>query len=101
MNVGEIVVRAEGLSRSYGQGDGRVHALRDASLELRAGELVVLRGPSGSGKTTLLNLLGGLDEPDSGEVWIGERRLTGAPERDLVEMRRTDLGEGGRSLLRR
>ncbi len=92
MSVGAIVVRADGLSRSYGHGDGRVHALRDASLQLRAGELVVLRGPSGSGKTTLLNLLGGLDEPDAGEVWIGERRLTGAPESELVEMRRTDLG---------
>lgn len=86
------VVRAEGLSRSYGQGAGTVHALRDASLELRAGELVVLRGPSGSGKTTLLNLLGGLDAPDSGTVWIGDRQLTGAPEKDLVDMRRTDLG---------
>lgn len=86
------VVRAEGLSRSYGQGDGRVHALREASLELRAGELVVLRGPSGSGKTTLLNLLGGLDAPDAGIVWIGERQLTGAPESELVDMRRSDLG---------
>lgn len=88
----DAVVRAEGLSRSYGEGAGRVHALIDASLQLRAGELVVLRGPSGSGKTTLLNLLGGLDAPDAGEVWIGERQLTGAPEKELVELRRTELG---------
>lgn len=88
----DAVVRAEGLSRSYGQGAGLVHALRDASLELHAGELVVLRGPSGSGKTTLLNLLGGLDAPDAGTVWIGDRRLTGAPEKELVDLRRTELG---------
>jgi putative ABC transport system ATP-binding protein len=90
--TGEVAVRAEGLSRSYGEGAGLVHALRDASLEVRAGELVVLRGPSGSGKTTLLNLLGALDAPDAGTVWIGDRQLTGAPEKELVEMRRTDLG---------
>ena len=88
----DVVVRAEGLSRSYGQGAGLVHALSDATLEVRAGELVVLRGPSGSGKTTLLNLLGGLDAPDAGTVWIGDRQLTGAPERELVDMRRSDLG---------
>jgi putative ABC transport system ATP-binding protein len=92
MTAGGLVVRAEGLSRSYGEGDGLVHALRDASLELRAGELVVVRGPSGSGKTTLLNLIGGLDEPDAGTVWIGDRRLTGAPESELVDLRRTELG---------
>jgi len=90
--TGDAVVRAEGLSRSYGQGAGLVHALREASLELHAGELVVLRGPSGSGKTTLLNLLGGLDAPDAGTVWIGDRRLTGAPEKELVDLRRTELG---------
>lgn len=90
--TGDVVVRAEGLTRTYGHGAGLVHALREASLELRAGELVVLRGPSGSGKTTLLNLLGGLDAPDAGTVWIGDRQLTGAPEKELVDMRRTDLG---------
>src|SRR6478735_7526367 len=89
---GGPAMRAEGLTRVFGSGDTAVHALRDASLELHAGELVVLRGPSGSGKTTLLNLLGGLDAPDAGTVWIGDRQLTGAPEEDLVDMRRTDLG---------
>ncbi len=62
------------------------------SLELRAGELVILRGPSGSGKTTLLNLLGGLDTPTAGSVWLGERELTGASETDLMAVRRAELG---------
>ena len=86
------VLRAEGLTRVFGSGETAVHALTDASLELHPGELVVLRGPSGSGKTTLLNLLGGLDAPTEGSVWLGDRKLTGAPESELVELRRRELG---------
>jgi putative ABC transport system ATP-binding protein len=90
--MSEIVLRCEGLSRVYGSGETAVHALRDADLELRAGELVVLRGPSGSGKTTLLNLLGGLDTPTAGHVWLEDRELSGAPEAELVEARRHRIG---------
>jgi putative ABC transport system ATP-binding protein len=86
------VLRAEGLTRVFGAGDTAVHALTNVSLELAAGELVVLRGPSGSGKTTLLNLLGGLDTPSSGTVWLGERNLTKADEAELVEIRRREIG---------
>jgi putative ABC transport system ATP-binding protein len=88
----ETVLRCEGLTRSYGAGPTEVHALVDASLQVRKGELVVLRGPSGSGKTTLLNLLGGLDEPTAGSVWIGDRPVTGASESELVDMRRHEIG---------
>ena len=90
--IGDVVMRCEGLSRSYGSGDTIVHALRDADVEVRAGELLVLRGPSGSGKTTLLNLLGGLDVPTSGRVWLGDREVTGATEAELIDMRRRELG---------
>jgi putative ABC transport system ATP-binding protein len=90
--TGEVVLRCEGLSRVYGSGETAVHALRGASLTVRAGELVVLRGPSGSGKTTLLNLLGGLETATSGKVWLGDREITGAPESELVEVRRHELG---------
>lgn len=89
---GEIVLRCEGLSRVYGSGETAVHALRGASLSVHAGELVVLRGPSGSGKTTLLNLLGGLETATAGQVWLGDRELTSAPESELVEVRRHQLG---------
>ncbi len=90
--IGDVVIRCEGLSRSYGSGENEVHALRDAALEVRSGELLVLRGPSGSGKTTLLNLLGGLDKPTSGQVWLGDREVTGASEAELIDMRRRELG---------
>jgi putative ABC transport system ATP-binding protein len=90
--IGDVVIRCEGLSRSYGSGENEVHALTDAALEVRSGELLVLRGPSGSGKTTLLNLLGGLDKPTSGQVWLGEREVTGASEAELIDMRRRELG---------
>ena len=88
----QAVLRCEGLTRIYGHGATEVTALVDAELSVRAGELVILRGPSGSGKTTLLNLLGGLDVPTRGTVWLGDRQVSGASERDLVEMRRREIG---------
>ncbi|MCC6856719.1 MAG: ATP-binding cassette domain-containing protein, partial [Microbacteriaceae bacterium] len=88
----QAVLRCEALTRTYGSGATEVKALVDAELAIEPGELVILRGPSGSGKTTLLNLLGGLDVPTSGHVWLGEREVTGASERDLVDMRRREIG---------
>jgi len=88
----EAVIRCEGLTRDFGSGASAVRALDDATLELHAGELVMLRGPSGSGKTTLLNLLGGLDTPTSGRVWMGDREVTGAEEAEIVELRRSRVG---------
>lgn len=88
----QAVLRCDGLTRIYGHGATEVTALIDAELSVRAGELVILRGPSGSGKTTLLNLLGGLDVPTRGTVWLGDRQVSGASERDLVEMRRREIG---------
>lgn len=86
------VLTAEALTKTYGSGDTAVEAVAGVDLELRAGELVVLRGASGSGKTTLLNLLGGLDTPTSGTVRLGDRLVTGASEDELVELRRRELG---------
>jgi putative ABC transport system ATP-binding protein len=89
---GDIVLSCENLSRTYGHGANEVHALADVGLEVRAGELVILRGPSGSGKTTLLNILGGLDEPSTGTVTLGDRAVTGASESVITDMRRREIG---------
>jgi putative ABC transport system ATP-binding protein len=88
----DAVLAADHLTRTYGSGATAVRAVDDVSLQLGAGELVVLRGPSGSGKTTLLNLLGALDTPDSGSVRLDGSELVGADEDDLVELRRSSLG---------
>ena len=85
-------LRSAGLSRDYGRPGNEVHALVEATLEVFPGELVVLRGPSGSGKTTLLNLLGGLDRPTAGQVWLGDIDLSTATEDELTELRTTRFG---------
>ena len=89
---GEPVLRARGISRTYGSGDATVHALRDVDLDVARGEFVVLLGASGSGKSTLLNILGGLDTPTSGELLFEGRPLTGRGETALTSYRREHVG---------
>ncbi|MEV0152438.1 ABC transporter ATP-binding protein [Micromonospora sp. NPDC050686] len=90
--VTDDVVQVERVNRTFGRGEHAVHAVRDVSLTARRGELVVVRGRSGAGKTTLLNLVGGLDRPDSGQVRVAGRDVSGAPERELLELRRGTIG---------
>jgi len=84
------MVAAAGVTRDYDGGHGRpvVHALRGVDLSAAPGELVCIRGRSGSGKTTLLNLLGGLDHPTAGRIWMDGREVTAMRERDLVRLHR-------------
>jgi putative ABC transport system ATP-binding protein len=89
---GEVVLRAQGVSRVFGHGSTEVHACTDIDLQVHAGELLVVKGPSGAGKTTLLNLLGGLDRPTSGQVYLGDRELSAMSEKDLVDVRREEVG---------
>ena len=86
------VLRARGLTRVFGTGAASVRACDDVSFDLSHGELLVIRGRSGSGKTTLLNLLGALDPPTTGSVFLDELDLTRQSEKALVEIRRSQLG---------
>lgn len=85
-------LRAENVSRTFGTGAGEVHACTDVSIEVHAGELLVVRGKSGSGKTTLLNMLGGLDRPTSGSVWLGDQEISALSDTKLAHMRRGKIG---------
>ena len=73
---GEIALRCENLHRYLGQGDGRVHVLRGVTFEARAGNVCAIVGPSGCGKSTLLYLLGLLDQPDQGSIWIRNQLMS-------------------------
>jgi putative ABC transport system ATP-binding protein len=88
----ETVVRATGLTRRYKMGDAFVDALRGVDLSIQRGEFVTLVGPSGSGKSTVLNLIGGLDRPTSGQVWIDGVELSATDERALTRHRREHVG---------
>jgi len=87
-----VALRGEKLTRTFSSSAGDVHACVGIDIEVRAGELVVVRGPSGAGKTTLLNLLGGLDRPTSGTVWLGDVEATALNEDELATLRRERLG---------
>jgi putative ABC transport system ATP-binding protein len=86
------VLRARGLRREYGKGEGLVRAVDGVDLDIGAGETVAVMGPSGCGKSTLLHLLGGLDRPSGGEVSLNGRRIDDIGEKALARMRRTAVG---------
>jgi putative ABC transport system ATP-binding protein len=86
------VVRAVNLSKSYGPARAAVRAVRGVSVSVDPSSLVALAGPSGSGKTTLLNLIGCLDRPDAGEIWIEGRNISTLTAGALNALRRDRLG---------
>ena len=90
--MSEAVLRAAEITKIYQMGEVQVHALRGVSLELVAGELLVLLGASGSGKSPLLNILGGLDRPTDGRVHYRDQELTTADEKALTLYRRDHVG---------
>ena len=88
-----VLIRTENLWKEYRTGkDQTLQVLRGVELEIRTGEIVAIVGPSGSGKSTLLHLLGGLDRPTLGKVFLNDRDMFAIPEEDLVSFRNKSLG---------
>ncbi len=90
--VDNSVICCEHVTKSYLEGERRRTVLQDVCLRIRPGELVVLLGKSGSGKSTLLNLVSGIDAPDSGAIWVANRRLDQLSERERTLFRRRSIG---------
>jgi len=86
------MIRAENLTKDYMMGGSVVHALRGVNLSVDRGEFLSIVGPSGSGKTTLLNVVGALDRPSGGKLFLDGVDLTEVPERRLYEVRRKKIG---------
>ena len=86
------ILRAEGLKKTYGKGESRVNALRGVNLEVNKGEFVAIVGTSGSGKSTLLHMLGGLDRPTEGKVFIDDKDIFKLKDEALTVLRRRKIG---------
>lgn len=86
------IVKLDRVSRVYTSGEHMVKALDDVSMSLEEGKFVVILGPSGAGKSTLLNLLGGLDSPTSGKIYVQGRDISMLSKDDLAEYRATTVG---------
>ena len=86
------ILKVENLTKSYGSGEAKVDALKNVNLSIKKGEFVAIVGPSGSGKSTLLHLLGGVDRPTSGKVYINDVDIYNLKEKDLSIFRRRNVG---------
>lgn len=86
----DVLIATKDLVKTYGQGDAAVRALDGVSLTVNRGELIAIMGPSGCGKSTLLNMLGALDQPSAGEVWVNGENL--AHLKDVDDFRARTVG---------
>lgn len=86
------VIEVKSVTKIYNPDKLPVEALRGVDLVIQQGEFTAIVGPSGSGKTTLLNIIGGLDRPSSGEILIGNVRLSEMSENELIKFRQKEIG---------
>ena len=87
-----VVIKTEGLWKTYEMGAEQVQALRGVDLELAKGEYVAIMGPSGSGKSTLMNLIGCLDTPSAGKYWLAGRLVSELDDDELAYIRNKEIG---------
>lgn len=85
-------IKVVNLKKEYSMGIGVVHALNGIDLEIKAGSFVAIVGTSGSGKSTLLHIMGGIDEPNEGKVFLDDMDITNMHEKDLASLRRDYVG---------
>lgn len=85
-------IRAEHLTRSYTMGETVIHAVDDISFAIPQGKYTIILGASGAGKSTVLNLIGGMDSPTGGKLWVAGREISGYNKRQLTEYRRNSIG---------
>ena len=88
----KTVIQTIDLNKTFGKGDIKVHALNDVSINITEGEFTALVGPSGSGKTTLLNMIGGLDEADSGNIILNNHDISLLKKKDMTLFRQKNIG---------
>jgi putative ABC transport system ATP-binding protein len=86
------LIRCVGANRIFVMGEQDFYALRDVTISIEPGELVAIVGASGSGKSSFLNVIGGLDAPSSGDIWIGEDNLAQVSEPELAKIRNEKIG---------
>lgn len=90
--MSEAIVSLRGVTKNYTRGKQKIEVLQPLDLQISQGDFLALMGPSGSGKTTLLNLIGGLDQPSSGEVNVGGQRIDQLSSRALAQWRSHHVG---------
>lgn len=88
----DSIVVVRNVVKEYVMGEVKVRALDGMNLDIKRGEFVVILGPSGSGKSTILNMIGGMDRPTSGEVWVDGKNITGYSNKELTIYRRKNIG---------
>jgi len=90
--MSEVILKAEGLSKTYTMNKRKIPALSGVNLQVNKGEFVAIMGPSGSGKTTLLNVIGCLDKPTSGKMVLDQVDVAKLPDKQLCNIRRNKIG---------
>jgi putative ABC transport system ATP-binding protein len=87
-----LAARVVHVNKSFGNGQGAVIALADVSIGIRRGQFTAIMGPSGSGKSTLMHVMAGLDQPSSGQAWLGDTDITNLDDTALTKLRRRRIG---------
>lgn len=88
----DVILETKNLCKYYGKGENQVKAIDNTSIQINRGEFIAIVGKSGSGKSTLLNMLGGLDKPTGGSVFIGDKEIFTLKEKELAVFRRRKIG---------